>query len=142
MSSARYRSLEFFTSSSLKRTMTSPSVMSPRNVSRTVPTIPARAAGPPSGTPSTSTPASRPFSPINCRRAPSGARTSPSTGLVTLPNWMICSTIPLTLSTGSANPTPSDAPDGEKIAVLTPIRRPRLSSNGPPEFPGLMAASV
>ena len=34
------------------------------------------------------------------------------------------------------------APDGEKMAVLTPITRPAESSNGPPEFPGLMAASV
>ena len=28
------------------------------------------------------------------------------------------------------------------MVVLTPIRRPALSNNGPPEFPGLIAASV
>ena len=28
------------------------------------------------------------------------------------------------------------------MAVLMPMRRPRLSSNTPPELPGLMAASV
>ena len=50
--------------------------------------------------------------------------------------------MPLTLSTGSANPTPADAPEGENIAVLTPMSRPLLSSSGPPELPGLMAASV
>jgi hypothetical protein len=37
---------------------------------------------------------------------------------------------------------PADAPEGLKIAVFTPIKRPALSSSGPPEFPGLMAASV
>jgi hypothetical protein len=28
------------------------------------------------------------------------------------------------------------------MAVLTPISRPALSSSGPPELPGLIAASV
>ncbi len=28
------------------------------------------------------------------------------------------------------------------MAVLTPMSRPELSSSGPPELPGLMAASV
>ena len=37
---------------------------------------------------------------------------------------------------------PAMLPDGLKIAVLTPISRPALSSSGPPELPGLMAASV
>ena len=31
---------------------------------------------------------------------------------------------------------------GEMIAVLTPISRPAESRSGPPELPGLMAASV
>ena len=34
------------------------------------------------------------------------------------------------------------APEGCKIAEFMPIRRPALSSSGPPELPGLMAASV
>jgi hypothetical protein len=33
-------------------------------------------------------------------------------------------------------------PDGERIAVVTPISRPAESSNGPPELPGLIAVSV
>jgi hypothetical protein len=37
---------------------------------------------------------------------------------------------------------PALAPEGLKIAVFTPIRRPALSSRGPPELPGLIAASV
>ena len=37
---------------------------------------------------------------------------------------------------------PALVPDGERIAVFTPIRRPAESSRGPPELPGLIAASV
>ena len=37
---------------------------------------------------------------------------------------------------------PTLPPLGEVIAVLTPISRPSLSSNGPPELPGFSAASV
>lgn len=47
-----------------------------------------------------------------------------------------------TVSTGIEKPTPDDAPDGEYIAVFTPIKLPELSSRGPPLFPGLIAASV
>jgi hypothetical protein len=39
-------------------------------------------------------------------------------------------------------PTPDDAPEGEYIAVFTPIRFPALSRSGPPLLPGLIAASV
>ena len=42
---------------------------------------------------------------------------------------------------GMANPRPSE-PGARMTAVLIPITRPRESSRGPPEFPGLMAASV
>ena len=59
-----------------------------------------------------------------------------------LPAAINCGTTRFTVSTGTAKPTPADAPDGLKISVLTPMRRPALSSRGPPEFPGLMAASV
>jgi hypothetical protein len=41
-----------------------------------------------------------------------------------------------------AKPMPAFEPDGERIAVVTPIRRPAESSSGPPELPGLIAASV
>lgn len=40
------------------------------------------------------------------------------------------------------NPTPDDAPEGEYIAVFTPIKFPELSRSGPPLLPGLIAASV
>jgi hypothetical protein len=41
-----------------------------------------------------------------------------------------------------AKPMPELLPLAERIALLTPISRPALSSSGPPELPGLMAASV
>jgi hypothetical protein len=40
----------------------------------------------------------------------------------------------LTSSTGIAKPTPAYAPDGDRIEELMPIRRPALSSSGPPAF--------
>jgi hypothetical protein len=51
-------------------------------------------------------------------------------------------TMRLTSSTGMAKPMPALAPLGLAICVLTPISRPAESSSGPPELPGLMAASV
>lgn len=48
----------------------------------------------------------------------------------------------LSVSIGMANPTPAEPPEGEKMAVFMPIMRPKLSKSGPPELPGLMAASV
>ena len=41
-----------------------------------------------------------------------------------------------------AKPTPEELPEAERMALFTPISRPALSSSGPPELPGLMAASV
>ena len=41
-----------------------------------------------------------------------------------------------------AKPMPALAPLGLWMAVFTPMRRPALSSSGPPLLPGLMAASV
>lgn len=41
-------------------------------------------------------------------------------GRRTLPNWMIWVTELRMMSTGTANPTPLLAPDGEYIAVLMP----------------------
>ena len=42
----------------------------------------------------------------------------------------------------TAKPTPEFTPVVEKIWVLIPITRPSASTSGPPELPGLMAASV
>jgi hypothetical protein len=53
-----------------------------------------------------------------------------------------CGTTRFTTSTGIAKPTPDDEPDSDRSAVFTPMRRPAESSSGPPELPGLIAASV
>jgi|TARA_B110000977_G_scaffold10719_2_gene13979 hypothetical protein len=45
-------------------------------------------------------------------------------------------------SMGIANPTPALDPVLVKIAVFMPTSRPLISSNAPPLFPGLIAASV
>ena len=58
------------------------------------------------------------------------------------PSRMRRGTTRLTSSTGIAKPMPALAPLGLKIAVFTPIRRPAESNKGPPELPGLIAASV
>ena len=42
---------------------------------------------------------------------------------------------------GIANPIPADAPVVENIAVFIPITSP-CTFRGPPEFPGLIGASV
>ena len=53
-----------------------------------------------------------------------------------------------TCSIGIANPTPMLPPSPPRkppvvaIAELTPITRPPRSTSGPPELPGLIAASV
>ena len=43
---------------------------------------------------------------------------------------------------GMANPSPSLPPLREKMEVLTPMTSPSAFTRGPPEFPGLMEASV
>ena len=58
------------------------------------------------------------------------------------PKAMSCGTTSLTVLTGMANPMPALPPLGEKMAVLTPTSCPSELSNGPPELPGLIAASV
>ncbi|MDT4875429.1 hypothetical protein FQZ97_1107940 [compost metagenome] len=52
------------------------------------------------------------------------------------------STTARTMFDGMAKPMPTEPPEREKIAVLIPIRRPRISRRPPPELPGLIAASV
>ena len=41
-----------------------------------------------------------------------------------------------------SKPMPTEPPEGEKIAVLTPITLPFMSKAGPPELPLLMGASI
>jgi len=41
-----------------------------------------------------------------------------------------------------ANPIPTNSPVTDWIAVLIPTTYPFIFNNGPPEFPGFIAASV
>mmetsp|Transcript_649 Transcript_649/g.1539 ORF Transcript_649/g.1539 Transcript_649/m.1539 type:complete len:203 (-) Transcript_649:1249-1857(-) len=107
LSSVRYRSDEFFIRFPSSSTMTSPRMRRPLS-SRLVALTPARHAGPASRASNTSTPP-RP----SCSTAASGANVMPMMGRVTRPNLMIWSTMPDTMSDGSANPTPEDDPDVE-----------------------------
>mmetsp|Transcript_33688 Transcript_33688/g.104616 ORF Transcript_33688/g.104616 Transcript_33688/m.104616 type:complete len:277 (+) Transcript_33688:230-1060(+) len=108
---------------------------------------PASAAGLPGSMPDTRTPstASRPFFRSCCEILSvtwSGASIMPKYGCLTWPYRRSCWTTRTTVSTGMAKPTPAKAPDGLAIMVFTPMRQPRALSNGPPLFPGLIAASV
>src|SRR5580700_8730824 len=47
-----------------------------------------------------------------------------------------------TVSAGIANPSPTDPPLGEKMAEVTPTTVPSAVSNGPPELPRFIDASV
>ena len=59
-----------------------------------------------------------------------------------LPPLMSCGTTCLTVSTAIAKPTPLDWREEDAICEFTPITWPSASSSGPPELPGLIAASV
>src|SRR5207244_1078658 len=73
----------------------------------------------------------------------SSCSSTPIQPRVTLPDFTICSSTILAVDTGMAKPMPIEPPArDEKIAVLTPTRLPVASISGPPEFPGLIAASV
>ena len=69
-------------------------------------------------------------------------------GVCAVPVWMISSAMREAVSIGMANPTPMDpdspprAPSRVAMALLTPITSPSAFRSGPPELPGLIAASV
>ncbi len=61
---------------------------------------------------------------------------------VTWPVSLSWATTVFTVSAGMSNPMPTEPPDGEKIAVLTPITLPLTSKVGPPELPLFTGASI
>ena len=67
---------------------------------------------------------------------------TPSHPRTTFPILMRLSAMGLASETGTANPMPSLPPVREKIAVLMPMSSPLRFTSAPPEFPGLMDASV
>jgi hypothetical protein len=46
------------------------------------------------------------------------------------------------VSEGTEKPMPIEPPEGEMIAVFTPMTSPSMLNRGPPELPLLMEASV
>ena len=46
------------------------------------------------------------------------------------------------VAAGMSKPMPTEPPEGEKIAVFTPMTLPFVSNAGPPELPLLMGASI
>ena len=67
---------------------------------------------------------------------------TPSQPRVTRPFSFSCGTSSLARLIGMAKPMPMLPPPRLKIAVLMPTTSPWRLSSGPPELPGLMAASV
>ena len=67
---------------------------------------------------------------------------NPSSGRSSCPFAISCGTTRFRVSTGMAKLTPALYPVWVLIDVFMPITRPAESSSGPPELPGLMAASV
>ena len=85
------------------------------------------------------------------RSKPNGAAISASTGWPLIPAQgrtnrsapaRACSKNADIKLAGIAKPIPLDPPDLVKIEVLIPINVPCMSISAPPEFPGLMGASV
>src|SRR2546426_913228 len=127
--SKRCRSSMPFTGCPANRTIRSPAC------------TPARLAGPPFSTDSTRTARALSSSKCRARRRASGrlAPARPRKPRRTLPSFRSCSTTHFTVSIAVAKQMPC-APG--MIAVLTPITSPCESTSGPPELPGLSAASV
>ena len=61
---------------------------------------------------------------------------------LTTPSSSRSSTMFMAMLIGMAKPMPAFMPERDKMAVLMPMTRPRESTSGPPELPGLMEASV
>ena len=66
----------------------------------------------------------------------------PASGRRTRPSRINCGTMRAIVLTGMAKPTPALSPVLLAMAVFMPIIRAWLSRSGPPELPGLIAASI
>jgi hypothetical protein len=61
---------------------------------------------------------------------------------VTLPFSRSCAITFFTVSEGMSKAMPTEPPEGEKMAVLTPMTLPSTSKVGPPELPLFTGASI
>ena len=115
----------------------------PSNLRITSPaSTPPDSAGPPEVTSDTSAPfASSSSSPSAISSVTVWMRT-PSQPRRVRPNSRSCPTTFFTRAEGTEKAMPAEPPDGEMIAVFTPITSPSMLKSGPPELPLLIAASV
>ena len=91
----------------------------------------------------TSAPAGRLIPRLSSMSGVTACSLAPSHGRLTaVPPLLADATTTFTMSAGMAKPMPCEPPEREKIAVLMPTSRPFISTSGPPELPGLIAASV
>ena len=61
---------------------------------------------------------------------------------LTMPLSLSWATTDFTVSEGMSKAIPTEPPEGEKIAVLTPMTLPSMSNVGPPELPLFTGASI
>jgi hypothetical protein len=76
------------------------------------------------------------------RMAAAPSTSSPTQARRTDPLRMISSATRSARSIGMAKPSPTEPPLLLKMEELTPTTSPSALASGPPELPGLMAASV
>ena len=67
---------------------------------------------------------------------------TPSHARLTWPCSLSWATTIFAVRAGMSKPMPTEPPEGEKMAVFTPITFPLLLNAGPPELPLLMGASI
>ena len=106
------------------------------------PRSPARSAAPPGTTCTMSNPKSDGNPICSASSGVIGIVRTPSAGLRTRPSVTRSFSTAFAVLIGIANPIPALCPTFEAIIVLMPITSPCQFSSGPPEFPGLIAASV
>jgi hypothetical protein len=104
--------------------------------------MPARSAGVSGWTSCTQAPLSTGRSKRSTSCGNSGTEETPRNAYWALPVSRSAPSERLTTSTGTANPTPSPPPELVLICWLMPITLPSAATSGPPELPGLIAASV
>ena len=124
------RSRGSFTSLPSNLTITSPDLM------------PAGFAGPLSATPATSAPRAFDRPRLSAIVSSTVWMFTPSQPRRVSPNFCNCSITGTTVEAGVAKPMPTEPPEGDRIAVFTPMTSPSMLNSGPPELPLLMAASV
>ncbi len=111
-------------------------------VSSVPPLIPARSAGLPSTTSTTRNPRASWRPSASAIPGVISVPDTPSQGWLKDPCVISVGTTLFIVFEGTANPTPANWPVVEKIAELIPTTCPLRSRSGPPEFPGLIGASV